>query len=126
MKLIKQKNRELERKNKELEQKNKELEQQNRDSQCDLSAAQHNIHSLENEIDRLAGLISDKTDDCCVGSWCYDCQYFGVSSTDYLSYSRRFDRMGTYQRQVGKSVQYCRKHISTICPDFKTIEKEES
>lgn len=40
--------------------------------------------NLEQEVKRLAELISAKVTDCKVGPWCKDCQHIGTDDADLI------------------------------------------
>lgn len=108
------KNDELRRENASLIEKRDELLKEH----C---ANQEVIKALEKEVRRLSELISGKTKDCAMGSWCDDCRYLGQDraftpkNTDYLLYHH----ISPY---IGK-VRYCKKHIYDICQEFEERKK---
>lgn len=70
---------------------------------------------LEAEVERLAELISSEVKDCKVGPWCNDCQHVGYDS------AKVYDSgiFGRYVEACAGSVQYCKKHLHEICPEFE-------
>ena len=72
---------------------------------------------LELEVKRLAALITEKTEDCNMGPWCYDCKHLGKDrSTTYC-----FDGFFGFSMvdQTSGEVMYCKKHLHEICPEFE-------
>ncbi len=71
---------------------------------------------LEQEVKRLADLVSAEVKDCRVGAWCGDCKYVGRDRAEVETGSF-FEAMWT--RGIAGEVQYCKKHLHDICPEFE-------
>lgn len=86
--------------------------------QCEdmLRECTHMKHKLEEEVKRLADAISDKVEDCKVGFWCKDCKYVGYDHSEIKDYDTYGD---LYIREVAGKVQYCKKHLHEVCPEFE-------
>lgn len=80
-----------------------------------LQKADEQNKELEAEVKRLAELISSEVKDCKVGPWCKDCQHVGYDSAKVYG-SGLF---GNYVKALAGSVQYCKKHLHEICPEFE-------
>lgn len=74
------------------------------------------VDELEKECQRLADVISAKVVDCKVGVWCKDCKFLGkdraVVGMGGLPYS-------LFIKECAGEVQYCKKHLYKICPEFE-------
>lgn len=73
---------------------------------------------LEKEVVRLAELVSAEVKDCKVGPWCRGCIHVGydqasITAEDSLGY--------TYVKETAGKVQYCKKHLHEICPEFEQL-----
>lgn len=71
---------------------------------------------LEDEVDRLAKLITAEVKDCKIGPWCKNCKYIGTDVSSVCNPSSEFPWV--IWKTAGR-VQYCRKHLSEICPEFE-------
>lgn len=88
-----------------------------RKSYEELIKLQNENTSLRGEVDRLAELVSAKVSDCKVGVWCNDCRHIGHEEASYLcEYGNCFE---VWEKRVAGKVQYCKKHIHSICPEFE-------
>ncbi len=71
---------------------------------------------LEEEVSRLSELISSKVEDCKVGPWCKGCRHTGQDSSKLYAW----DCLGeSYVKEVAGEVQYCKKHLHEVCPEFE-------
>lgn len=83
------------------------------------------VDELEKECKRLADLVSAQVEDCKIGVWCKDCKFLGrdksivedTTPTWGLPYP-------PFIKEYAGEVQYCKKHLCEICPEFE--ESEES
>lgn len=78
------------------------------------------VDELEKECNRLANLISLEVKDCKVGVWCKECKYFAEDESVVREsiYPIFGDVSTSYVKECGGKVQYCKKHIYEICPEF--------
>lgn len=70
---------------------------------------------LEDEVKRLAELISAQVEDCKIGVWCKDCQHFGTDRSLFED----FGIHNSYIMEVDGIVKYCKKHLHELCPEFE-------
>lgn len=78
------------------------------------------VDELEKECQRLADAISAEVKDCKIGVLCKDCKFLGEDRsivkdntiTLGLPYS-------LYVKECSGEVQYCKKHLYEICPEFE-------
>ena len=72
---------------------------------------------LEEEVKRLAEMISAEVKDCKIGPWCKECTHLGrdrsILSTKAL--------YGPFISEVAGNVVFCKKHIHEQCPEFEAI-----
>ena len=73
--------------------------------------------NLEQEVKRLAELISAEVKDCKVGPWCNGCKHIGKENAD-LPASAPFGPM--YIKEKAGRVIFCKKHLHEICPEFES------
>ena len=77
---------------------------------------------LEEEVKRLAEMISAEVKDCKIGPWCKECTHLGrdrsiltsgipIGSTIY----------GPFISEIAGNVVFCKKHIHEQCPEFEAI-----
>jgi hypothetical protein len=71
--------------------------------------------SLEKEIKELSEMISAQVKDCQVGPWCTDCDHYGHS----ISTIKGWGFTSEYVRASAGEVQYCKKHLHDLCPEFE-------
>lgn len=70
---------------------------------------------LEQEVKRLADQVSAEVKDCKVGVWCKDCKHIGRDRSEL----KELTFLGTYVRETDGEVQYCKKHLHELCPEFE-------
>ena len=75
------------------------------------------VDELEKECKRLADLVSAQVEDCKIGVWCKDCQYFAEDKA-FIKGST-FVFCNPYIKECAGEVQYCKKHLCEICPEFE-------
>ena len=68
----------------------------------------------EREIINLTNQISAQVTDCNVGPWCDGCKHRG--SADVYDATRYMTGHWTVVRD--KKIQYCKKHLREVCPEF--------
>lgn len=71
---------------------------------------------LEQEVQRLAELISAEVKDCKIGPWCSGCRHHG---TDRSVLSMAGVMGHPFVCASAGEVSYCKKHIHEICPEFE-------
>jgi hypothetical protein len=71
---------------------------------------------LLEETQRLAELVSAQVTDRKVGPWCRDCMHIGHDYSE--SHTRDWTGFAYAVEHIGK-VQYCKKHLHEICPEFE-------
>lgn len=78
------------------------------------------VDELEKECKRLADLVSAEVKDCKVGAWCKDCKFLGrdKSIVEDATPMRGLPYPPFIKEYAGE-VQYCKKHLSEICPEFE-------
>ena len=70
---------------------------------------------LNEECQRLASLISNKTKDCKMGGWCKRCRYVAYDSSVIKS-----SLFNLYSKNnIDGKVMYCSKHFKDICSDYE-------
>ena len=72
---------------------------------------------LEDEVERLAELISAEVKDCKVGPWCKGCKYIGTDKSEVYDMIDPV-HFGWMVTTAGR-VQYCKKHLYEVCPEFE-------
>ena len=72
--------------------------------------------TLEKEVERLAELISSEVEGCKVGPWGKDCNHVGDDEATVLG---RTDYGLPYVAERAGQVQYCKKHLHEVCPEFE-------
>lgn len=77
-------------------------------------------NELEKEVQRLAELITKKTDDCEVGVWCKDCKHCGTDIAETKEALVDYGMLRwSWIKSSGGKVQYCKKHLHEICKEFE-------
>lgn len=72
---------------------------------------------LEDEVERLAELISAEVKDCKVGPWCKECKYIGTDKSEV--YNPIHPVHPSWMANTAGRVQYCKKHLYEVCPEFE-------
>lgn len=72
---------------------------------------------LEEEVKRLAEMISAEVKDCKIGPWCKECTHLGRDRS-ILSNKTLY---GPFISEVAGNVVFCKKHIHEQCPEFEAI-----
>ena len=78
------------------------------------------VDELEKECQRLADMISAEVKDCKIGVWCKDCKFLGedrsIAKNSIITLGLPYS---LYIKECAGEVQYCKKHLYEICPEFK-------
>lgn len=84
---------------------------------------QDRIEKQDEEIKRLANIISASNKECKVGPWCKDCDH--VRHDNYGV--RRYSPYGGYyyENPDEDEVMYCVKHLHELCPEHSKNSQEE-
>lgn len=82
--------------------------------------------ALNEEVKRLAALISASNKECNVGPWCNDCKH--MRSDRVVAAVEKKVAHGRYYQEVtvDGDVMYCAKHLHELCPEHSENSKEES
>ena len=75
------------------------------------------VDELEKECQRLADMVSAKVEDCKIGVWCKDCRFLGEDRS-IVENATPIWGLPLIKECAGK-VQYCKKHLHEICPEFE-------
>lgn len=96
----------------DLEESKRRMSRQITDLQLDKA-------ELTKKIKELTAELSAKTQDCQVGQWCVDCKHRG----DILlpDHAEEFLFGSSFAEIYGDHVQYCKKHLHDICPEFERL-----
>jgi len=76
---------------------------------------------LSEEVTRLAEKITEQVKDCRVGPWCKDCMHYGRDKSVVYD-CNPFLMLDLVIAEDGV-VQYCKKHLHEICPEWEEREK---
>lgn len=77
---------------------------------------------LEKEVHRLANMLSAQVGDCKVGPWCDGCVHKGVDHSEVVDMNTF---SGPWVTVAGK-VQFCKKHLHSLCPEFEGKKLSQS
>ena len=80
-----------------------------------LKTCEEMVDELEKEVKRLEDIISAEVKDCKVGIWCKDCQHMECDHSETYGYIMN----SPYVNATAGEVQYCKKHLHEICPEFE-------
>ncbi len=90
-----------------------------RDKYDDMNISVRMVPKLREEIKRLSNQITSQTTDCKMGAWCKDCAHLGSDKSTATVYVGG-DILGYVQTYTDGYVEYCKKHLHEICPEFET------
>lgn len=93
----------------------KELEEKLCRIQLDNIQLRQEKSELQDEIVRLTGIISAKTENCQVGPWCNGCVNMGISGRMY-GFENKENRH--YFTDENGSLIYCKKYLSELCSEY--------
>lgn len=78
------------------------------------------VDELEKECQRLADMISAEVKDCKIGVWCKDCKFLGEDNSIVRDSIPIWGfPCSSYIKERSGEVQYCKKHLYEICPEFE-------
>ena len=82
-----------------------------------LNACERMRDELVKEVERLTALVNAQVTDCKIGPWCKHCRHRGHDRSEVEDFIAPLGCK--YVRYVDGEVDYCRKHIHSLCPEFE-------
>lgn len=99
-------------------EKIKEYEDIISDLQVELRREQENHKIANKEIIRLTSEISAQVKNCNIGVWCNNCAHRAYASTGKLKRDSVLNNSAYYYVD-GENIQYCKKHLHELCPEWE-------